>query len=79
MLQTLKLNYDNWKNKETKDWEDRLVVGVAFRPRVNWINFSLAKSQSYQTLISSFFPIFAFRLGLFKVQTIFYHATNTQA
>jgi hypothetical protein len=26
-----------------------------------------------------FFPIFAFKLGHFKVQTIFFHATNTQA
>ncbi len=36
-------------------------------------------SQSYQTLIISFFLIFAFKLGRFKEQTLFSNTTNTQA
>jgi hypothetical protein len=39
--------------------------------------------MSLESILPNFkffiFPIFAFKLGHFKVQTIFSHATNTQA
>jgi hypothetical protein len=46
--------------------------GLTSRPRV-------IRSQSYHTLFLRFFFIFAFKLGHFKVQTLFSYTTNTQA
>jgi hypothetical protein len=44
------------------------------------VRFSSTKTQD--SILPNFdffvFPIFAFKLGHFKVQTIFSHATNTQ-
>jgi hypothetical protein len=45
--------------------------------------FSSSSEDNQKSILPNFgffvFPIFAFKLGYFKVQTIFSHATNTQA